>query len=472
MAGISYSDSVLDYDKSTRLPIDDVAKNTEDPIIPELIINLSDLAKKDAGVMKISTENRLEDNDFPDDGYPERGEDQPVYIADLIHEDDVTSSSLPGEEFGSAIEAYDNMNIDFSNYVQMGNRAVDTLDQMDKINDSIKEVDENNLGLIKISTEYLYKQLGINPPLIISTEGFEEVSPIIYKNAVVESIKDTVVKGYQRVIEFIKNVWSTLVNGLKKLFNTVYDFIKRIATSLGLRNEKAPNAAQELMSDKYESLKTQLVEAFSKSNRLDSRDVTTILNDQIKTKDFYNYLNANSLQHVFELIHSSDDSINFRDYREFFKNTFLNKILEQIKDLQFVGGAKIDLEDSKAGRVSFTYHPNKNVSSPEITIGDKSSIKDIIQKVLYSNDIVKTFYVKVEAIEKSKNEVLNKLSLDFSKFGSKNTIEVNKHISKILTLFFMDLASLIKDITHLSSNGNRLALKYCEYSIRVREGKA
>lgn len=472
MAGISYSGSVLDYDKSTRLPIDDVAKNTEDPIIPELIINLSDLAKKDIGVMKIATENRLEDDDFPADGYPERGEDQPVYLAEIMHEDDVTSSSLPGEEFGSAIEAYDNMSIDFSNYIQMGNNAIDTLDQMDKVNDSIKEVDENNLDLIKISTEYLYKQLGINPPLIISTEEFEEVSPIIYRNTVVESIKDTIVKGYQKVIEFIKKIWSALVNGLKKLFNTVYDFIKRIATSLGLRNEKAPNAAQELMSDKYENLKIQLVEAFSKSSRLDSRDVTNILNDQIKTKDFYNYLNTNSLQHVFELIHSSDDSINFRDYKEFFKNTFLSKILEQIKDLQFVNGAKIDLEDSKAGRVAFTYSPNRNVSSPEVTIGDKSSIKDIIQKVLYSNDIVKTFYVKVEAIEKAKDEVLNKLSLDFSNFGSKNTTEVNKHISKLLTLFFMDLASLIKDITHLSSNGNRLALKYCEYSIRVREGKA
>ena len=475
------SDSLNAYDRNSKLPIDSVAN--EDTMIEPVRISIKNIGVK-KNPKRVSREelnnndgrelanNESGTGDASADNILSAGFYDVSSIAEAVKSDDITSGTLDDEEFNTAIEAYENENIRFDTDSDILNDGVDISDALSGIGDTIDQVKDDNIHTLTVATEYLYDKLALKKRFSITVEDFDSLGSKNYTSIVKESLMDHVVEIYHKVIAFIKDMWNRLVNGVKKLFSTVYDFIRSKASKLKKANDEAPNAAKEAASsDKYTTLKTQLVRAFSETNAVTPLDVEKVLDNQIKIRTLIDNLNNNLLLRIFELVRSSDEkAIGLNEYKDFFNDTYLNKFVSTIENKEFVFNCKIEKDKLKIGRIEFTKPVKEVVSDPIVNGGNKQHINDIITNVLFSNELVKKLYQKVESINDTKDQVLDHLVLDLKRLGNNGNLEVTKKQSKLILLFFMDLSKLIKDLAFLSTTGNRYALKYCEYSIKARQG--
>ncbi len=209
------SDSAQDIERSTRLNIDDVGDGSSQPQLkPTVYIKLSDIGRLDTPV--------TEDMDDTSGDEISAGFYNVDALVDDIHRNGVVSDTLPDEEFNSALEAYENENVRFYNDINVVEDSINDADKLESLVGTVDEINDTNLPILKIAVETLYDKLGlVKYPFVISTEEFYNTTKVKYTETVLESLQDTIKNTYRRRVEYLKKMWDSFVDVLKKVFSSI-----------------------------------------------------------------------------------------------------------------------------------------------------------------------------------------------------------------------------------------------------------
>ena len=480
------SDSISDIEASARQDIPGDLVGTETPEQEPVVIDLKGI--KDAKSASISTEI---DNNLTN--ITGNGVDNPLSMANEITNSNLNNDGSDDFDFAPAIESYDNRSIEIDTDIDTLDNGIETLSALGDLSEAARGIHGDNdsisdagINILRISTEYMAHQLGLTGVVLVpSQEAMTNVNTDQILTIVQENISDTIKKGIKAIKDSIVKIWNKLVEFVVRIFKKIRNGLWKTLEVIVKYNELTRPTYGPTIVVVFEHENMVIMENVAKcfakpnSSKLSPKDIIRVLENCFKldnvTKNIGQTL-INSFMTLMSDINADTDPKEV--YATFINTTLKAQLLSHIKDTQLPYGYHLSENELEHGSMKFVSSsltgPNKVSGHISIDVASKDEVDSIIECIRQNLQYLEHAENAVVRLNHLKDEALNKLEVDFNKLSKTSdsdsrVLQLDHQAMHVSGMFFGGLAGFLKSLLHVVFLGSSVATKYCNKCVELRQ---